>query len=398
MILNPLEYEQRDGVVRLQSRIEHSGKEEVLWYEVSEKYAQYLTTDRLDGFLVGVLLLAMKLGEDIEIRGAVSEKLYYNLTHYYTRVLRLVLPQLRPIRIRAERLDVANPAATAQGVATGFSAGVDSFCCVHDHLVAEVPPGFRLTHFVFNNVGSHGEWDGERARALFHSRYELVKGFPEELGLEFVKIDSNLSDVLKMNFEMTHVPRNVSAVLMLQRLFGRYYYSSAFRYEDCRAGAAKGIAYADPFALHHLSTETFDCISTGCQHTRVEKTRLTGLVPGAARWLNVCVMPGSEGKNCSKCWKCCRTLLTLELLGCIDDYAGVFDLRAWRRARDWYVAETILRKVDDPLSAEIREYAERIGYSFRLWQRVLGSGLRLAAPTIRAAKRRLGRTGTPKGL
>jgi hypothetical protein len=398
MIVNPLEVVQRDGEVRLECRIEHARGVETLWYAVDEKYAPYLTTDRLDGFLVGVLLLAMKQNEDIEVRGAISEKLYYHLTSYYTQIVRLVIPSLRPITIRAATLEAATGAATGSGVATGFSAGIDSFACVHDHLVADPPAGYRLTHFVFNNVGSHGEWNADRAHTLFRARYDLIRGYPEALGLEFVRIDSNLSDLLKMSFELTHVPRNVSAVLMLQRLFGKYYYSSAFRYEDSYVRPGMGIAYADPFAIHHLSTETFECISTGCQHTRVEKTRRTALVPGAERWLNVCVMPGMEGRNCSKCWKCCRTLLTLELLGSLEKFAGVFDLRAWRKARDWYVAETILRKRDDALSTEIREYAAQIGYHFPQWQRALGAGLRIAAPTIRAAKRWAGRTGTPKGV
>jgi len=266
MILHPIECEQHGNAVRVQCRVEHSGTEEVLWYEVDEKYAPYLTTDRHDGFLVGILLLAMKLGEDIEVRGALSEKLCYNVATYYTRILELIMPSLRSVRIGADRLLGLRDTLRAPGVATGFSAGIDSFCSVYDHLFAEVPSTFRVTHFVFNNVGSHGEWDGERARKLFLRRYDLIKGFPGELGVSFVKIDSNLSEILGMDFERTHTPRNISAVLMLQGLFGRYYYSSAFRYEDCRIGGGKGYRLCRPLRrspsldrglrlyLHRLST------------------------------------------------------------------------------------------------------------------------------------------------
>jgi hypothetical protein len=83
--------------------------------------------------------------------------LYYNLSNYYIPILRLVMPSLNPVTIRPESLDDGNSYACAGGVVTSFSAGIDSFCTIHDHLIADVPPHFRLTHLVFSNVGSKGQ-------------------------------------------------------------------------------------------------------------------------------------------------------------------------------------------------------------------------------------------------
>ena len=44
--------------------------------------SKILTIEKHDGFLVGSLLLAMKIGSDIYIEGKLSPKLYYNLTNY----------------------------------------------------------------------------------------------------------------------------------------------------------------------------------------------------------------------------------------------------------------------------------------------------------------------------
>jgi len=369
MIINPIEVSESDGKVKIQSLIEYSNKQKYLWYSIPKKYSQYVTTEKLDGFLVGLLLLAMRLGEDIDIKGAVSERLYFNLTHSYMSIIQLLMPTLKKINITAQYLDDGKSAKCKGAVGTGFSAGVDSFCAIHDHYFNATSPAYKITHFFFNNVGAHNEWDSERGRELFNSRYDLLKGYPSELGIEFIKIDSNLSDILRWDFQQTHVPRNVSAILLLQKLFAKYYYSSSYQYKDCVIGPHYNIALTEPTAVHLLSTETLECISTGCQYSRVEKTKKLTKVPRANHWLNVCVSPSSDGKNCSTCSKCCRTLLTLEILGILEDFNHVFSLERWQRVKNGYML-SVLGDKNDLYIKEIRDYANSVGYSFKPWHLV----------------------------
>lgn len=374
MLINPIELIEDETRTTLQSIIEYSGKQEKLWYSVDKKYGQYLTTEKLDGFLVGVLLLAMELGEDIAVKGPLSEKLYHNLTNYYMNIIRLAIPSLKPIKIIPDSLDDGKQYNCEGAVGTGFSAGIDSFFTVLHYLLADdVLPNYRITHFIFSNVGSHGSFNSQRARVLFSSRYELIRGFPEELGIDFIKVDSNLSEILKMSFQKTHQPRTLSCALLLQKLFSKFYYASAFRYQDSFIGETDDIAHTDSSAVHLLSTETLEFISSGCQYSRVEKTRRVAFSDVANHWLNVCVNP-EDGKNCSSCWKCCRTLFTLELLGVIDKFSEVFDLNKWRKVRNHYINKQVLRNRGS-LFEEIREHAARIGYSFPVWQRVLAKTL-----------------------
>jgi len=381
------EISEADCRTTIQTCFEHAGAQKTLWFSVPKEYGEFLTTTKLDGFVVGLLLLAMKSGEDMVLEGAVSQKLYYNLTHYYTEILRLALPSLKPVRIVPKSLDDGRNSPPAGGVATGFSAGIDSFAVVFDHLVQDVPSDFRITHFLFNNVGSHGDSDAERASRLFHERYDLIKGYPESIDKPFITIDSNLSDVLQMDFQQTHVPRNVSAVLMLQGLFSKYYYASTYRYRDCYIGKTYDMAYTDPSALHLLSTESLECIATGSQMSRVEKTRRVAQVDGANRWLNVCATE-TGGENCSACWKCNRTLLTLELLGLLSEFDQVFDLSKWEKAKHSYVTNFVLRNPKDPLVTEILEYAHSTGQTFPLRYRAEAL-LRRYLPTPSKAKRAL---------
>jgi len=103
----------------------------------------------------------MRLSEDIEVKGAVSEKLYFNLIHSYMKIMQLVLPELKMVNIDAERLDNGKNAKCEGAVVTGFSAGVDSFCTVYDHYY-NATPAYKITHFVYNNVGAHGAYNSSK--------------------------------------------------------------------------------------------------------------------------------------------------------------------------------------------------------------------------------------------
>lgn len=366
MIINPVELVESNDEVKIQSLIEYSGKKKYLWYSFPKKYKQYLTTEKLDGFLVGLLLLAMKRGEDIEVKGAISEKLFFNLTHGYIQVMKIVRPDLKKIKIKAEKLDNGENAKSKGGVVTGFSGGIDSFSTIYEHYFNAPSPSYKLTHFIFNNVGNHDEWDAKRGRELFNKRYNLLKGYPEELGLDFIKIDSNLSDIVKMDFESTHQNRNASSVLLLQKLFSKYYYSSAYQYKDCGLVAKGGLAKADPISVHLLSTETLECISTGCEISRVEKSRRVTEVPNANLWLNVCVH-SQDGKNCSICIKCVETLFSIEFFGKLEEFNQTFDLNLYRKQRPLFIVEMLANK-DSRLLREIQDYAKKVRYPFKPWQ------------------------------
>jgi hypothetical protein len=147
------------------------------------------------------------------------------------------------------------------------------------------------------------------------------------------------------------------------------------------------MAAADPMAIPLLATETLDLVATGSQHSRVAKTSLVTRVPRATRFLNVCANDTPDGGNCSACSKCCRTLLTLEMLGELEAFAGVFDLATWRRVRNRYIASQVLHpRRPPPLTREIREYAAATGYHFTVGQ-YLGALLNnLPGPLVRLGR------------
>src|SRR4030042_2231042 len=151
----------------------------------------------------------MRHKEDMEIDGSISERLYHNFSNSYMHILREVIPSLHIISILPRSLDEEKSNLCMNGIGTGFSGGIDSFCTIFDYLVNNKLANYRITHLLLNNVGSHGEWDASAARNLFNQRYDMLKSFAKEMGLEFIKVDSNLSEFLQSNFPLSHSTRNL---------------------------------------------------------------------------------------------------------------------------------------------------------------------------------------------
>ena len=330
-----------------------------LWYSLPQEYGDLLSGSS-DAPLAALLIPAMARGEDMRVDGTVSEKLYYNLSGPYQRLLRLIIPWLQEVNIYPEALHSANQ--PPPGVATGFTGGIDSFSVLADCYFADVPQSFRITHLLFHNTGSHGVG----GRQLFEKRYARLAPLVERIGLPFLRIDSNLDQFYekRLGHQQTHTPRSTSAALLLQGGIGRFLYASTYHYRDTFVGETYDIAYADPAALPLLSTETLEALSVGSEYTRVEKTLRVAGIADSYDTLDVCVNAGYSGPvtNCSRCKKCLRTLLTLDVAGLIERYMAVFDLDLYKQRRAKHIG--YVRSSDNPLNREIVRFASERGYSY----------------------------------
>ncbi len=347
-----------------------------LWFGVAQAHADLLS-DRADAAALALLIPAMARGQDLIIDGTLSQRLYYNLRGPVQKILQLVIPSLRRIRVEAD--DVQAATARPAGVACGFSGGIDSYYVLAEHHYGNPPPGYRLTHLLYNNVGAHGKL----AHTIFPTYYARLSKTTAQLGLPFIAVDSNLADFYKsFTFQQTHVLRNLAVPLVLQGGLGRFFYAATFDYSTIRVKPSDDLAYADPVLIPCLGTESLDTLVVGCDVSRIEKTAHVAGIPDSYHTLDICVAPqyrmladgAVAAANCSRCWKCRRTLLALEILGALDRYAGVFDLEIYRRERTWYMAEVL--NSDRPLLREIVNYAKAHGYVFP-WRARLAAALRL---------------------
>lgn len=349
--------------------VEFSEGKETLWYSLHDSYGDLLT-DSSDAPLVALLIPAMQRGEDIYIDGEISERLLYNLSRPFQVLLHQLIPSLNMVKIYPESVR-SEQGTSVSGVATGFSGGIDSYCALADHYYSDISERFKVTHLLFNNVGSHGK-GGEQ---LFRKRFERLAPVTERIGLPLLMINSNLNLFYdkKLGFQQTHTMRNASVALVLQGGIGRFMYASGCKYSDVFVGPTHDTAYSDLITLPLLSSDRLDAFSIGSEYSRVQKTLRVAEVSDSYGTLDVCVNSKHINQyiNCSKCWKCLRTLTTLEIAGYLERYSDSFDLNIYHMHKKAYF--TKLLKARDPLSKEIVEFAHSKNFSFPLSSRFISA-------------------------
>lgn len=316
---------------------------------------QQLLSESLDCALIALLMPCMAANEPIVLNGHLSRRLFTCLPTIQV-LLRSVYPELTIIPITAECLIGASKEIKHNTIATGFSGGVDSFATVAD-IKAE-----NIEFFLFNNVGSHGE-AGER---LFEQRYQLVSKCAEQLKTPLLKINSNLDifyDNESLNFVYNHTLRNVSVALLIQQGINQFYYASAYHLSDFQFYNRPTIAHLDPMLLPLLSTENIAVLPHGTLLTRLAKTQLITGFPKSYQYLDVCVDEESES-NCSNCYKCRRTMATLDILGKRELYKEVFDFSLYDKKKFNIFYELYSDKA--PMAQEIIAFAKENNYPLPL--------------------------------
>ena len=382
------------GMLRIASVMRNGGgTEKEVWFELTGALKRFVATESCDAFLVCALIPAIVQGENIEVDGPVSEKLLHNINSQLVPILCAYLATDKFISVTSKTLN--SESSTARGVLSGFSGGVDSFCMFHDHSGERASSGYRVTHFSYNNVGSHGQ--NEKDEKVFQGRLKHIRTFAESEGIPVIAVNSNVDDFIGMKFQKTHTLRNVAVALLLQNGFRRFLYSSTFQYGETKIAPSYDMAYLDSVILPLLGTEKLDCVLTGAQHSRVNKTALVSRIEASRRYLDVCVHIAPVGMlNCGLCWKCMRTELTFDALGVLAGYSTVFPLDEFKRFRKLYLVEVLTSK--DPLVKEIRSLIKQTNYSVPWGVRVaalivpsfVGKKISRAFPRLRKRKALLG--------
>ncbi|MAD77147.1 MAG: hypothetical protein CML20_20580 [Rheinheimera sp.] len=342
---------------------------------------QQLLSESVDCALIALLMPCMAANEPIILNGHLSRRLFTCLPNIQV-LLRSVYPELNIIPITAERLIGASKEIKNNTIATGFSGGVDSFATVAD-IKAE-----NIEYFLFNNVGSHGG-AGER---LFEQRYKLVSKCAAQLITPLLKVNSNLDlfyDNELLNFVYNHTLRNISVALLFQQGINQFYYASAYHLSDFQFYNRPTIAHLDPILLPLLSTENIVVLPHGTLLTRFDKTKLITNFPDSYQYLDVCVDEESE-KNCSHCYKCRRTMATLDILGKRELYKEVFDFSLYDKKKLNVFYELYSDKA--PMAVEIVDLAKESNYSIPFGAKLLSKVFSRLKLPYRFRQRLIGKT------
>lgn len=323
-----------DGQFRLCAELELRGQKETLWFSVNETYGSYLVDDRADAFVVGLLTTAMKDGTDIVCEAPVSRRLLYQLRHYLIPILAANLPGYHAIELRAEPTDVKLPCAGA--VATGWTGGVDSMYTLMRTIHAE-EPSRRLTHLM---IASNGALEAEDNSALLKQLVRKAEtGVAAELGLSVVGIDSNIQKLVSEPFLAVAAYRHAAVILALQKLFSVYYSSAAYEFSRFSFDV-NNCFYFELVLFDNFCTDCTRFYSAYGAYSRAQKLKELSEYSLAHRLLHPCVQALPK-RNCCRCGKCVRTMAALYGLGTLERFSDVFDVEAFQRDKDWYMANVL---------------------------------------------------------
>ena len=234
--------------------------------------------------------------------------------------------------------------AIEKKVATGMSNGIDSLYTLHSLKEKYINRNYKLNALTFINAGaSHyfpklpKEIDmteiNEKANELHRKKCDKAREIAKIEKLDLVEIHSNISDLYQGVFGLTHIYRNLSCILAMQKFFGKYYYSSAgLKIDEYKPSLLEDGGHMELMLIPILSTENLEFICGGESRTRYMKTKELTEDAIAQNYLNVC----GKDENCANCAKCYRTILTLEQLGKLESFKNVFNLNNYNRTRAYF--------------------------------------------------------------
>lgn len=350
-----------------------------LWFRVAKEYQEGLCTDRGDAYVVAMLYYAMVTGSDIFSKAPVSVDLLYHLNHYLIPTLCNDKSGFKRIKVIAD--PIAEPYPTKGFIGTGMSCGVDSFFSLLKHSGAEVFDEYRLTHLTYLNMGSIFHPDNiarggsleefnSSAEDLYKEKLNNAREVSESCGLPLVYIESNLdTDIYRGGYGYTAVYRNCALILATQGLWGKYICSTAgWPLEFYEPTLKAGSEHYETLLFTCFSNNTVTFIAGGGECTRIDKTRWLADFPLSQDYLDVCF----KFRNCGRCSKCYRTLLTLDVFDKLDNFSKVFDIDNFNTLRD-FKTESLLKhksfayawllevRKTDPFARDIYSVAKQKG-------------------------------------
>ena len=261
-------------------------------------------------FATSLLLPSMKQGEDLIIRGSISQQLYKGMHAVMQEVLDWNLG-FKPIEIKVD--EVAADTNTPHRTAVFFSGGVDSFYTYLKHKDDPVEAD-RVDTFILVN----GFDIDLRNKRLWNRTLQNITDIAAAEKVEVVVVESNIYGLLEpiMNWDYSHGGCLAAVGLFLRGAFHQVYMPGSYSAEEQAIRTPLGTSLAID---GHWSTESTTFVHDGTEASRLDKVIWQiAQSPLALEHLRVCHENEDKAYNCGKCEKCLRTMTSLYLAGALE--------------------------------------------------------------------------------
>jgi hypothetical protein len=305
----------KDGMVTLGATLEQIPQEQrkgipqksckFLYYQLAEQH-QHLLSDNSDAFLVAILFLAMHQGTDVIVHGAVSPSLLTNLEEFQSAWVNWAPKRYQRVNIQAETIATAPPQHPSRQAITTFSGGVDScFTAFRYHKTSPEQLRYQVTAALM----VHGFDIPLHEQQMFQGAAQRSRRMLDSLDINLIEMATNFRQVINYSWPKGFTTALASSLLLLQQKFAAGIIPSSDSYKSMFPMYA-----SNPISDRLLSTHNFEIIHDRLA-SRVEKLTVLADWPEAMQNLRVCWQGKQKDRNCGRCEKCIRTILSCRVAG-----------------------------------------------------------------------------------
>jgi len=296
-----------DGSKELSVTIEAPGApREHLWYQIPAAWAESVS-EEADPLVTGALFRLMRLGRDARVHGDVSASLLASLAEFQSAWAIWRPWKYKAVEIEADR--ETHPPATGRAVRaiSAFSGGVDSSFTAFRHVrgvaVRRALPlkASVMVHGFDIPLSEPGMFERARARAA-----EQVN----DLGLDLIPVATNFRS-LEVEWTDAFGSAVASSLMLFRKAFDTGIIAQGVPYH-CYHHMVEG---SNPLTDALLTSDTFRIIPDGAAFQRIDKIEALSRWPAGVASLRVCWQGPEKDRNCCRCEKCIRNILSFRALG-----------------------------------------------------------------------------------
>lgn len=271
-----------------------------LWFKVPIQNKD-MVTKTSNPFIISLLILAIKYGEDIYLDGIVSKGLIRNLNLY--------IKNLADVSDKFHKINIFHKGDTIyegseQKTAVSLTGGVDSL-----HLLKT---NFEKIDYCLYVLGLDIKLNNKKT--LIYKK-KSMHDISDNVGKEILFVKTNIRNFTDIHLKYSHIVFLLIAgsASVYSPLFNKYIYPMAFTKKQQEH---KIYGSADPSLYKFISFQGFKFKQGPSNVKRVDKTALIADWIIAQNHLQICIWQDSKKfPNCCTCAKCVRTMTTLKIIG-----------------------------------------------------------------------------------
>jgi len=293
-------------VVRL-GDIEHdAGRQHEIFFDIPGE-TRLSIPEVLDGFVMGVIFYAMRIGEDIQVAGALSQDALCNL-HDFQECWQSWRPNVyRRVTISAGRILGSMRTPETPRAISAFSGGVDSSFTLVRHRALLSADG---AHPLDSVMMVHGFDIPLDQPGTFDALVARVRPLLDAYGVQLRIVRTNLRFLDLQDWEDSHIAQVAACLHNFSPEFSYGLVAGAKSYPELH------IPYGcNPVTDPMLAGAGMRLVHDGAGFSRTEKAALLARFPLARSSLKVCWEGADGSRNCGVCEKCVRTQLNFLAAG-----------------------------------------------------------------------------------